>query len=87
MPEMPSGDPWPAVDSLVKAEEVMRTGDQVEPELTGDPYWDDLIRLLSAFAHSKRSDCTDNRIAAIRQSMHSDIYDVFYNDKFDLLEV
>ena len=86
MPEMPPGDPWEAVDSLVKAEAAIRIGDQVEPELIGQPYWDDLIRLLSAFALSKSPHCTDDRIAAIRRSMHSRTYDVFYNDKFDLLE-
>ena len=86
MPEMPPGDPWPAVDSLIRAEKAVRVGNQDEPELIGEPYWDDLIRLLHAFALSKSAHCTDNAIAAIRQSMHSDMYDVFYNDKFDLLE-
>ena len=86
MPEMPPGDPWQAVGSLVKAEEAMRVGREVEQDPTGEPYWDDLIRLLHAFALSKGTGSPDNTISGIRKSMHSDYYDVFYNDRFGLLE-
>jgi thymidylate synthase len=48
MPSMPSGDPWPSVESLVEAECQLRNA--AEPSLPAvDAYWADLERLLRVF--------------------------------------
>ena len=82
MPPMPGGDPWEAVEKLVESEATLRAGDVKEPDSVGHPYWDDLFRLLNAFALWKLGG-HDERIAAIRESMHDDVYDVFFADRFD----
>lgn len=74
MPPMPTGDPWPAIASLLEAESTIRTGGKFE---TGrldeiDPYWADLIRLLQVFRCKKDKD-TD-KITALREAMWSDVY-------------
>ena len=86
MPPMPDGDPQPFVERLIHAERELRTGTRIELVSTGEPYWDDLIRLIGAFALSKSPHYSDDQMTSIRQSMDSDTYDVFYNDRFDLLE-
>jgi thymidylate synthase len=52
MPRMPQGDPWDNVATLLLAEKQLRLGQPVDRP--GDPYWDDLVTLLDAYAH--RSD-------------------------------
>ena len=83
MPPMPPGDPWTAVERLIMAEKALRMGGEIELDVIGEPYWDDLVRLLSAFALWKILGGAGDRIATIRQSMHSNVYDVFYSDKFE----
>lgn len=47
MPEMPTGDPWPAVGRLREAERRVRAGEELDAGAIGlDPYWADLVRLL-----------------------------------------
>ena len=85
MPPMPPGDPTAAVEWIVEAEAAVRVGGIVEPDSVGEPYWADLVRLLNIYALSRLDGNTENGIAAIRQSMHCDVYDVFLNDKFGVL--
>ncbi len=57
MPMMPTGDPWPALKSVLKAERSIRNGEQIVLEGLGlEPYWNDLIRIIQAFF------CTDNGV-------------------------
>jgi thymidylate synthase len=50
MPEMPKGDPWPAITSVLHAERRIRNGEQFEVgSLEMDDYWTDLIRILQIF--------------------------------------
>jgi thymidylate synthase len=47
MPKMPEGDPWPAIASVLKAEERTRNGEQIDAGSLGlDEYWSDLIRII-----------------------------------------
>jgi thymidylate synthase len=51
MPPMPYGDPWPAIQLLLEAEERIRHDRSLPPKVHHlDPYWRDLIRLLEVFA-------------------------------------
>jgi thymidylate synthase len=74
MPPMPTGDPWPAIASLLEAESAIRTGDTFEAGRLDDidPYWADLIRLLQVFRCKKNKD-TD-KIRALREAMSSNVY-------------
>jgi thymidylate synthase len=47
MPEMPNGDPWSSLDQVLKAEERIRAGQQLDAGALGlDDYWADIVRLL-----------------------------------------
>jgi thymidylate synthase len=51
MPEMPEGNPWPAIGRMLEAERRIRASEQVDASKWGvDAYWADLIRLLQIFA-------------------------------------
>ena len=81
MPEMPAGDPWPAINSLLEAERQIRTADAyAESRLAQlDPYWADLIRLLLIFRATRDSD--PGRIKELRQAMACDYFRTFIDLK------
>jgi thymidylate synthase len=77
MPPMPTGDPWPAVKRLLKAESAVRRGKQpVFDNL--DPYWADLVRLLQVFRYSRDRARPEERdlLDDIKEQMTTDVYDV-----------
>lgn len=50
MPNMPVGDPWPALREVLAAEREIRGGNvEYEPPARLDPYWRDLITLLRIY--------------------------------------
>jgi thymidylate synthase len=77
MPAMPSGDPWPAIDTLLGAESALRSGLQFDVDRFGDlnSYWADLIRLLQVFRYLKEKNANEIRI--VRDRMYSDTYRQF----------
>ena len=77
MPAMPTGDPWPAIDLLLRAEAAIRMEGVLSADDSEDldPYWADLIRLLEVYRCSK--DTNPNGIEAIRERMVSDVYRIF----------
>jgi thymidylate synthase len=81
MPEMPAGDPWPAINLLLEAEQQIRTGEPyAESRLAQlDLYWADLIRLLLIFRATRDSDAA--RIKELRQAMASDYFRTFIDLK------
>jgi thymidylate synthase len=47
MPEMPVGDPWPSIEIVLRAEDRIRKGEQVDAGSFGvADYWSDLIRIV-----------------------------------------
>jgi len=74
MPEMPPGDPWPAIKILLTAEnEIRSTGALLGVDLSElDPYWADLIRLLLVLSHNKR--CDRKALALVRKEICSEVY-------------
>ena len=57
MPEMPRGDPWPAIRQVLAAEAEIRGGNVDYRASEGlDPYWKDFVTLLRAYAHIKTKD-------------------------------
>ena len=80
MPPMPVGDPWPAIRTLLEAEDAIRTGGSFDAALNDiDPYWSDLIRLLQVFRWSKKKDA--DGIKDLRRRMSSSIYSPFIDKK------
>lgn len=78
MPIMPAGDPWPAINKVLRAESTIRNGKETKVEsLKLDPYWMDLVRLLEIFRLSK--DRNTGRIASIKRKMASPVYDHYIN--------
>lgn len=75
MPQIPDTDKtlWKSIKAFRRAEMAIRSGSEPEAEATSlNTYWQDLIRLLQVFRHSK----TDNfeAIAAIRGQMSCPLY-------------
>jgi thymidylate synthase len=83
MPEMPLGNPWPAVDSLLEAELALRTSkpyDVVQLERL-DPYWADLIRLLQVYRYWKNKE--SGNIKVVRDALSSPTYRTFIDMKLN----
>jgi thymidylate synthase len=76
MPPMPVSTEslWPSINAFLRAEAAIREGREVDAggELL-DPYWQDLVRLLRVFRHSKNDDC--EAMALIRSQMSCRFYD------------
>jgi thymidylate synthase len=85
MPAMPTGDPWPAIKSLLEAELKIRSGNPIdENELNHlAPYWRDLIRLLQIFRASKDKDLKE--IKKLRESMSTTLFHTFIDMKINAL--
>lgn len=65
MPQMPIGDPWPSIESVLKAESRIRAGELFDASIDGlDPYWADLIRILQIFFSDN-----DQRIKVLENAM------------------
>ena len=76
MPEIPAGDPWPAIELFLKAEADARCHDQPEANLSAlHPYWADLIRILQAYKFSKSNNAAE--IERLLTSLSDDFYSPF----------
>lgn len=77
MPPMPTGNPWPAIGQLLRAESILRSsGDTGEHVAEGlDAYWADLVRLLEVHRCHKWGD--KERIKALQAEMSSEIFAPF----------
>ncbi len=86
MPSMPTGDPWPGIESLLKAESGLRERCQLDEASLNDlnPYWADLVRLLQVFRHYK--DKNVEEIRALCERMFSDFYRPFIDMKLSQLQ-
>lgn len=79
MPPMPTGDPWPAIESVLAAEARIRAGENFEANVPGlDPYWSDLIRMLQIFFSSD-----EQHIEALRDSMSFQRYRPYIATRID----
>lgn len=84
MPEMPTGDPWPALCKILETEPLIRKSELANvTELKLASYWEDLIRLLQVHTHFKGADC--QKIKDTAAAMSSDIYNTFIENKLEQL--
>lgn len=81
MPAMPTGDPWPAIKLLQKAELAIRTGNEIDKSGLKPlaPYWRDLIRLLQIFRAWKDKDLDE--IKDLRKKMSTNLFHTFIDLK------
>jgi thymidylate synthase len=76
MPEMPWGNPWASIGKVLKAEAAIRRGRKINLARSKlDPYWEDLVRLLQVFRHSKNGETQE--ITAVRRQMSSRVYNAY----------
>jgi thymidylate synthase len=84
MPNMPEGDPWPAVQRLIGVESAVREGtDPLAVVVDEHPYWADLGRLLVIYGLFKADRVDD--VPPVREELNSRIYDIFITDRIDPL--
>lgn len=85
MPPMPAGDPWTSIETLLKAERLLRTEGQLPKELVRnlDDYWADLVRLLKVLRLSRDQDA--EQIQLVRREMSFQGYDIFVEHKLPRL--
>ncbi|MDJ1497631.1 thymidylate synthase [Cytophagaceae bacterium DM2B3-1] len=87
MPEMPSGDPWPAIRSMIKIEEKIREQDQGSDELDNyelNPYWTDFAYLFKSFSVLKKDTFTDedkHTLESIKRAFSSITYRTYISKK------
>jgi len=85
MPDMPSTDPWPSIDTVRGIECVLREGGVADIERCGlDHYWKDISRLLAAYRAARDEDIEGLR--SIYGSLHSATYKVFIEGRMDKLQ-
>lgn len=80
MPEMPKGDPWPAIEAVLAAEEKIRLGEEFDiSTLSLDEYWLDLIRLLQIVSTVNSKDY--RKVVRIKESMSSSVYEQYIRQR------
>lgn len=85
MPDMPSGDPWPSIDTVRGIERRLREDGVADIEGSGlDNYWKDISRLLAAYRAARDEDI--ERLRSVRDSLHSATYKVFADARIDKLQ-
>ena len=89
MPAMPTEDPWPSIQILLRAECDLREGRPLDVgQLKLAPYWLDLVRLLEVYRHFKNTQVpevdADKEFAAIdgiKKMMSTRMYDPYIDKK------
>lgn len=87
MPPMPVGDPWPAVEKLLKYEEALRVNGQASFDDIEqlDVYWADIARLLEIFRCIK--DKNRDKLLEVGRAVSSDAYRQYIDVKVRELSV
>lgn len=80
MPKMPYGNPWKAIDELKEIEVLIRKEQNFDiSNVSLDPYWIDLVRLLLIFSLFKKKDF--DKIKNIQEQMHNNVYNTYIDTK------
>jgi thymidylate synthase len=85
MPEMPKGNPFPAIDILLKEEAEIRVKSKINSlSYNIDPYWLDLIRLLQIHSLFKQEKTTE--IENLKNDLTATVYTIFVDEKISQLK-
>jgi len=82
MPEMPLGDPWPSIETVIEFESAIRKGGSVDMSLTGsslNEYWKDIVRLLLIYKSLRGKNLKN--VVSVKNEMDSDIYESYIRKK------
>ncbi|MBK8522471.1 MAG: thymidylate synthase [Chitinophagaceae bacterium] len=80
MPDMPFGDPWPALKILSEEEIKIRNGENInEMDLQIDDYWIDLIRLLKVYSSLRENNLQG--VETLKSEMKSSVYNIYLDQK------
>lgn len=81
MPPIPTGDPWPSIESWLATENSIRLGRLPAKRLVEglDEYWGDLVRLLQVLSYVKRKKTT--LIKSIQRQMKHPVYKEYISRK------
>lgn len=80
MPAMPLEDPWKAIETVLRAEDVIRRGRRASALTRGlDPYWQDLIRLLRIFRAGRRNERAE--ITTLKKEMSVGVYNTYIDKR------
>jgi thymidylate synthase len=81
MPQMPLGNPWPAIEELQRIEVAIRTNTTIKLDAYDhlDRYWRDLVYLLLVYRFSKVKDI--EAINEVSRKVSSDVYRFFIDYK------
>lgn len=80
MPAMPDGDVWASIKTVLSFEKAIRTGSQIDVDLSSlEEYWKDIIRLLQIHTLFKNKDI--RTILKVLQEIKNDIYINYVRDK------
>ena len=81
MPAMPQGDPFPAVQLLIDAEERIRNEEWVNADqYSSDKYWSDIIRMIQAFWAAGDSD----KIAELLNQVNDPVYSKYIKRRINV---
>jgi thymidylate synthase len=76
MPDLPSGDPWLAIEYLIKTEGLIRAGRKVNFEkLKLDPFWYDFALLLGIYSYVKKQEPA--KIAPLKKQLSTNVYNTY----------
>lgn len=85
MPSMPQGDPWQAINLILKAEEQVRLSKPLDVVLSStDDYWVDLIKLLQVYALPESANNTE--FDTLKSGLSQASYRMFVNKRRDYIE-
>lgn len=85
MPSMPVGDPWPSILVLKKIETKIRYGENIDlKEYSLNPYWFDLASLLKIHSLIKRKKLS--QIETVKNSLNSNVYNRYINEKYQKID-
>lgn len=85
MPRMPNGDPWPKIQTLISAEEMIRVGgaNAYSDFENLEPYWADLVRMLQVLRSQKDEDIST--LEAVALNLEHECYKSFARRKLSEL--
>lgn len=77
MPEMPEGNPWPSITTLLDSEQKIRNGEDINAQSLGlNDYWTDLVRVFQFFRYTKDT-AESSKIDPILRAMKSEVYTAY----------
>lgn len=75
MPAMPLGDPWTAIEKILRIEKAVRNGKEIDIEqISLDGYWKDIGYLLQIYSLTKKKYCDETVIKGLEQKLSTKIY-------------